>query len=559
MPDTEALLNDPNYINANPATKRALFDQYVAPDPAYKSANPKTQEALRAHYGVNPDNSLNQWAGVINNAVAPYAVAAGMGAAAGAPFAGVGAVPGAAAGMGSLGLTDLATGGYNLVGGMFGAPRMTTGSEMIRNTLRPTGMTREPETGAQRLVSAGIEGATGAGAGARVFKELAPFVQSPLVRNTMRTLGENPIQQTFAGLGGAVAPAAAQEAGVTNPYALTALGVGGAVLGGKGGVSLERAGGAAQQATQQAIDAALGRGPRTQAAISAAFDNATQSGLRYASNAYNTFLNDAETALTRSGYHPGLSTTQGPITELLDVMRQAPAAGDLTIDQLHTLRQNIGAVRKNPNPDIRRMAGVLTDRLDGFISSPNAYSVTAGQIPADVQQEFRGAITDQNRQFKSQELTRLIDNAGLMKGNDADNLRSQFSTLARNPARMRRFTPDEQDMIRQVATSKGDVLGMVGSLTPGMGQKNVLADLFHAVLGGAVGAATHNPYIGLATTAATGAAAGGANAVRNAMVMQNAKTLAGQVRRGNVMAFPQYSPAASLYPATQAAVNANNR
>ena len=126
---------------------------------------------------AEPDNSLQQWTGVATRALLPYGVAAGAGAAAGAPFGGVGAAPGAAGGVLALGLGDIGTGVYNLAATPFGAPRMTLPSEAIRQmyeTARGPG-TREPATPQQRVFSAGLEAATGAGGTAKALNVLAPL------------------------------------------------------------------------------------------------------------------------------------------------------------------------------------------------------------------------------------------------------------------------------------------------------------------------------------------------------------------------------------------------
>ncbi len=46
------ILNDPNYVNANAATKKAIFDKYSANDPNYTNANAATQQAIRTRFGV---------------------------------------------------------------------------------------------------------------------------------------------------------------------------------------------------------------------------------------------------------------------------------------------------------------------------------------------------------------------------------------------------------------------------------------------------------------------------------------------------------------------------
>jgi hypothetical protein len=46
------ILNDPNYVNANEATKEAIFNKYSAQDTNYSSANEATQAAIRSKFGV---------------------------------------------------------------------------------------------------------------------------------------------------------------------------------------------------------------------------------------------------------------------------------------------------------------------------------------------------------------------------------------------------------------------------------------------------------------------------------------------------------------------------
>jgi len=46
------VLKDPNYVNANAATKTAIFSKYAPLDPNYANANEATQTAIRSKYGV---------------------------------------------------------------------------------------------------------------------------------------------------------------------------------------------------------------------------------------------------------------------------------------------------------------------------------------------------------------------------------------------------------------------------------------------------------------------------------------------------------------------------
>jgi hypothetical protein len=46
------VLKDSNYVNANPATKTAIFDKFSAKDPNYANANEETKAAIRSKFGV---------------------------------------------------------------------------------------------------------------------------------------------------------------------------------------------------------------------------------------------------------------------------------------------------------------------------------------------------------------------------------------------------------------------------------------------------------------------------------------------------------------------------
>jgi len=52
MPTLQEVLADPNYVNANFATKQAIFNKYASQDPNYAGANDATRAAIRQRYGV---------------------------------------------------------------------------------------------------------------------------------------------------------------------------------------------------------------------------------------------------------------------------------------------------------------------------------------------------------------------------------------------------------------------------------------------------------------------------------------------------------------------------
>jgi len=53
MANLASVLADPNYVNANQATKQAIFDKFSAQDPNFTNANAATQDAIRQRFGVS--------------------------------------------------------------------------------------------------------------------------------------------------------------------------------------------------------------------------------------------------------------------------------------------------------------------------------------------------------------------------------------------------------------------------------------------------------------------------------------------------------------------------
>jgi len=223
------VLKDPNYQNANAATKQAIFDRYAPQDPNYANANSATQAAIRTKFGLQasgkePDDSLAQYGRVISRAASPYAAAAALGGTAGSVIPGVGTVIGAGAGMGALALTDLASGVYNAGAGLLGGDRIPSGSEAIKS-LYPASW--QPQTTGQRIAESTTEGVTSAlgvgGAAKAATNALANSGRTaPRVVNA---LGQNLGAQTVAGATAGTGVGVAREAGIENPLALTAIGM----------------------------------------------------------------------------------------------------------------------------------------------------------------------------------------------------------------------------------------------------------------------------------------------------------------------------------------------
>jgi hypothetical protein len=71
MPTLQEILRDPNYVNANPATKRAIFERWAPQDSNYTGANGATQAAIRERFGVGGAQALGAPTPITTPAPAP--------------------------------------------------------------------------------------------------------------------------------------------------------------------------------------------------------------------------------------------------------------------------------------------------------------------------------------------------------------------------------------------------------------------------------------------------------------------------------------------------------
>jgi hypothetical protein len=486
---------------------------------------------------VTPDNSLNQWAGVATNALAPYATAAGLGAAAGSiPTGGIGAPAGAALGVMGLGLGDLGTAlVYNPVLNAFGYKSAPLPSDLIRQGYRSVGIGTEPQTAPQRVFGAAIEGAAGAAGGAAGANTLARMVTNPTARRVATVMGEAPRVQAASGAGAAAAGQTAREAG-----AGTAGQIAASILGGLAGGRM-----AAPRPTEITSDML-----RTQAR--AAYTTAENAGVAFAPSGIDHLASQVRADLTGQPnvqFHPRLHPRIAAVMDEIDTAAaQANQTGQpVSFSELELLRRLAGTAGRSADADERRLSGSIIEQIDNFVQAPPANAVAGGNAP----QAAQAVVTARDawrRMSQADQIETLVENARLSAGEgDAASIRNQFRTVARNPARLRRFDPEIQTVIRDIAAGRGGVatLQKLGKLAPSLDLRR-LGTLLTA--GGAEALREGNTGYG---ALALGLSAGGAAArtAANRMAAGRAARAASRARGTQQFQTP-------LVPTTLGATNA---
>jgi hypothetical protein len=506
------------------------------------------------HFGLEPtpqkpSESLTagRAAEVAGGAIAPIAAAAGLGGLVAGP---VGAVAAPAA----LGVADLATTLYNIAAPKIGTSQVRTPSDIARRYLTPESF--RPRTQAEELIAAGVEGVGGAVSGAGAANVFAKRAAPGIMRNVLATMGERPLVQAGAGAGAAVLPVRAEQIGIEDPRALLAASLVGGLAGARGAAGLQQTAESALAAGQRGALSLVGKPPSTEVLgerASEAFNRATSMGVQYDPQAYKEFADNLGSNL--KGYDRRFPKF-GDVTAAIDVIKDL-GNEPLTIESLHNARQTLGVLRNDKEKDVRRLGGILTDKLDDFVTNEKNTNVAAqmsgaGREAADA---LMSGIKDYKMMSKSAEIEYLIDRANLY-GGSAENIQSQFRTVAGNPARMRKFTPEEQTMIRRVAEGKESstianfASRFAPSRSPGM--------LATQALVGGYGLSSDDPY---AFYGAGGAALAGAagRAVRNALARRAAGNVAAMTR-GAPTAVPfsvEYAPIAA--PIATQGINAMAR
>ena len=500
---------------------------------AFLLSMPETAEAKKAGYsdaevlshfglGATPTKeptkpsegmTMGRAAEVAGGAVAPIAAAAAAGGLVGGPV-------GALAAPAALGMADLATTLYNVAAPRFGGQPVRTPSEVARGYLTPESF--KPKTQAEELLAAAAEGGAGALTGGGAANVLAKRAAPGLMRNALTVMGERPLVQAGAGAGAAAAPVRAEQMGVDDPRALLATSLVGGLAGARGAGALQRGVESAAAGAQRGAMSLVGKPPTTEALAERAaqsFERATSLGVEYDPTAYQKFSSGLEASL--KGYDPRFSKF-ADVKVAVDALKDLDSQ-PLTIESLHNARQMLGVLRGDKEKDVRRLAGILTDKLDEFVTNDkNAIGANAREA-ADA---LMSGIKDYRMMSKSAEIERLVERADLV-GGSAENIESQFRILARNPARLRKFTPDEQTMIKRIAKGEegSSLVNMVAKLSPTRSPTVLGAEM---LLGG-YGVSSNDPYAGPAAVTAAGLGLGG-RAIQNALARRAAGNVAAMTR-----------------------------
>jgi hypothetical protein len=439
------------------------------------------------------------------------------------------------AGMGALALTDLGSALYNVAATPFGAKPIPSGSEAMRNMYAKAGMYQEPSTPEERFQAAATEGALSSVGGVGAARTLATNALRPGVQRIANWFAQQPMSQAFGGAGAAATPVAMRESGIDDPYALTAGSLAGGIVSGKAGPALMETGVRAVEGGLNIFRNLNVSRDQALARAKANFQTATNSGVRYDPAAFNTFSQEAETALRANNWNP-LANREARVDDALALINRYQGQ-PRTIDELHSLRKDIGDLHKGQgaSKEASRLIGVIEDRLDDFITTPMNATAATGNV-AEAQRAFTDAIAGYSRWAKSEDILKAVDRAS-KKENFSSALKSEFGKISNSPSKLRYFNDEEREAIANIAKggANSSALQFLGALGPsGFNKASAVRSILPTAVGG-YGAATDNPTA-MAFGAGMAGAGAGARGLQNFMSRGYANELAAAMRRGDVRA-----------------------
>lgn len=395
-------------------------------------------------------------------------------------------------------------------------------SEIISTNLENAGL-RPPATQTGRVVEAAGAGLGGVGSELSSMYGLAKSA-NPVVKQ----IGEQFTQK--AGRQLATAPAAAatgQYVGeeTNSPFAglLASLGVGSTA-----GISaLKKAKGAPTHEDLVLESKNL-------------YDKAKQSGVQFDTKKFADEMFNMSSQLRGEGYTP---KAYPGIASVVEEMTNVRNPKDFT--ELQAIRKMIQGQQKSADAETRRLASILKDDFDNYLlNAPDAHITSGSKEGTKLWGEARNSYS---RLKKSEIFDDMLQNAELDKSkftqSGAENsMAQQLRQLAKNDKKMRTFTPQEQDAIREAAKGGNvqNLLKFYGKFAPTGPVSSIFAG----------GATAYEPLIGVPFAVGAAGSRMGAEAMRRNAV----ENLGARMRLGKQPEMTRgFSPEQALIGAQQSA------
>ena len=368
---------------------------------------------------------------------------------------------------------NFGSGAYNTIANLAGSEsRLPYASQVQSQGLTQLGLP-EPKNLLERSVQAGAQGMASTAGTA--------------IPGTV--LGANLAQQIpAAGAAGTVAePTATAVKGFMGDITgsdlaatLASMGVGAIVGASAGKTAAALSEGKAPLVTMQDIEQRASR----------AYTKVADLGIDVSQKTANNIVTDVKTNLENARYLP---ENASKIQTVLNKYDSILSKGKISFNDIDQMRQLANDLRVDPDPNIRRLSGIIVNSIDNNVAKLSPKDITAGSGGLDeAVKTIMDARKDWRNISRASTIENIINTSEIRAANpnlsEGELIRQGFINLAANKSKMALFTQDEQNAIKAVTKggSLDSFLSIVSKFDPL--KRNVLG------VGTAVGAYNQPEY-----------------------------------------------------------------
>ena len=202
-------------------------------------------------------------------------------------------------------------------------------------------------------------------------------------------------------------------------------------------------------------------------------------------------------------------------------------------NELRTLRKFIQGAQKSPDLEEKRLATILKNEFDNYVSSIPESSIKSGSKEGlEAWKEARDTYSKMSKAEVFEDMLKRaeLDKTKFSQSGEENSLTMQLRNLAKNPKEMRLFTAEEQKAITEAAKGGNiqNTLRFIGKFAPTSVISTSLGGGTGAAIGSMIGGTGGAALGGAIVPAIGGLARGGATAMRKNQL----ETLAELMRSG---------------------------
>ena len=202
-------------------------------------------------------------------------------------------------------------------------------------------------------------------------------------------------------------------------------------------------------------------------------------------------------------------------------------------NELRTLRKFIQGAQKSPDLEEKRLATILKNEFDNYVSSIPESSIKSGSKEGlEAWKEARDTYAKMSKAEVFEDMLKRaeLDKTKFSQSGEENSLTMQLRNLAKNPKEMRLFTAEEQKAITEAAKGGNiqNTLRFIGKFAPTSVISTSLGGGTGAAIGSMIGGTGGAALGGAIVPAIGGLARGGATAMRKNQL----ETLAELMRSG---------------------------